>query len=247
MADRLWVVGDGFPTPRLHPEIHTYRDVVHALRVGELREGHLVPALGVAPGDWKYLGQVVEKAGRDRTVFLDAPPPAPLPRAAVLKAIQENVVLARPRVEGTTVECELVVADGNEIMHDHTAERQHLPGMLLIEAAIQATTWATRTLYPAGPERPLPYPVMHACAFDFERFLFWLPVTLRLTLTRDGEPSAERQPMRSEVSYLQQGRVAATGHFAFQAFDPPTIHAIEQRQARRVVEGAQSGSPTAPR
>lgn len=246
MADRLWVVGDGFPTPRLHPEIRTYEDVLHALRADDLQKGHLLPALGISPRDWEYLEQVVAEAGRSMTVFLDAPPPAPLPRAAVLKTIQENVVIARPRVEGTTVECDLVVADGNEIMHDHTAERQHLPGMLLIEAAIQATTWATRELYPAGGRRPLPYPVMHACAFDFKNFLFWLPVTLRVTLTREGEPSAEKQPLRSEVSYLQQGRLAATGRFSFQAFDPPTIHGIEQKQARKVIEGAGGEHRTAP-
>ncbi|WP_304455374.1 AfsA-related hotdog domain-containing protein [Nocardiopsis sp. YSL2] len=246
MADPTWVVGDGFPTPRLHPEIRTYRDTLHALRAGDLHEGHLVPALGVNSLDWEFLEQAVAEAGRSMTVFLDAPPPAPLPRAAVLKTIQENVVIARPRVDGHTVEFDLVVADGNEIMHDHTAERQHLPGMLLIEAAIQATTWATRALYPAGEERPLPYPVMHACAFDFTNFLFWLPVTLRVTLARDGEPSTEKQPLHSEVSYLQQRRVVARGRFSFQAFDPPTIHGIEQKQARKVIEAVGGASRTAP-
>jgi hypothetical protein len=245
MDERFWVVGDGFPTPRLHPEIRTYREVLHALRTGELREGYLLPSLGVGPRDWEYLEQVVAQAGRSRTVFLDGPPPPPLPRAEVLKTIQENVVIARPRVSGHTVECDLVVADGNEIMHDHTAERQHLPGMLLIEAGIQATTWATRALYPAGEGQLPPYPVMHGCAFDFERFLFWLPVTVRVTLVPGGSASKDRRLLRAEVSYLQQGHVAATGRFSFHAFDPPGIHRIEQIQSRRVIESARGESRTA--
>ncbi|PDP86632.1 hypothetical protein CQJ94_15150 [Glycomyces fuscus] len=245
MNERLWVVGDGFPTPRLHPEIRTYREVLHALRTGELSEGYLLPSLGVGPRDWEYLEQVVAQAGRSRTVFLDAPPPPPLPRAEVLKTIQENVVIARPRVSGHTVECDLVVSDGNEIMHDHTAERQHLPGMLLIEAGIQATTWATRALYPAGEGRLPPYPVMHGCAFDFERFLFWLPVTVRVTLVPGGSVSEDRRLLRAEVSYLQREHVAATGRFSFHAFDPPGIHRIEQKQARTVIASAHGESRTA--
>lgn len=245
MTERLWVAGDGFPTPGLHPEVRTYREVLHALRTGGLDRAHLEPALGVGPQDWGHLERVVSGRGATDEVTLAPPPPPPLPRAEVLKKAQENVVLAAPRVDGDTVEYDLVVCDGNEIMRDHTAERQHLPGMLLIEAGIQATTWATRRSCPADGGH-LPYPVMHECAFAFARFLFWLPVTVRVTLAPTGPAVPGRRPLRAEVVYTQHGRDAATGRFSFHAFHPPVIHGIEHDQSRKLIDEALTrGRPAA--
>ncbi|TQN32506.1 A-factor biosynthesis hotdog protein [Haloactinospora alba] len=246
MRDSLWVAGDLLPTPRSHPEIRPYSEVLHGLHTGEVRGVRLAPALGVGPRDWNHLAETIARLAPTEPVTLASSPPVPVARAEVLKNSQENVVIAGPETTDDTVECALAVADGNELMRDHTAQRQHLPGMLLIEAGIQCTTWATRQLHPAPDGRLPVYPVMHGCEFEFDRFLFWLPVHLSVTLTPTGTADSAKRPLRADVEYRQRGRSAARGRFHFNAFDPPRIHEVEQHQSRKAISGPPSGG-TAPR
>ena len=234
MSDALWVVGDTCPTARPHPGARTLGDVHHALSAGELRDVRLVPSLGVGPLDWDHLADRVAGAGLVGSVVLAGPPPRPVARAEVSVPAQEDVVVAAPRIDNGTVEFALALADGNRVMRDHAARGRQLPGQLLVEAAIQGLTWAVRALYPAEPEQPPVQPVLYGFGFEFHRPLFWLPVTVRITLSETGPPDPRRRPLKAEIAYVQQDRTCARGHVGFQACDPRSVRDTESAQSRTV-------------
>lgn len=234
MSDALWVVGDTCPTARPYLGVRTLGDVHHALSTGALRRVRLVPSLGVGPLDWDHLADRVAEAGLVGSVTLAAPPPRPVARAEVSVPAQEDVVVAAPRTDHGTVEFALAVAEGNRIMRDHAGRGRQLPGQLLVEAAVQGLTWAARSLYPAERDQPPLQPVLYGFGFEFHRPLFWLPVTVRITLSETGPPDPRRRPLNAEIVYLQQDHTCARGHVGFQASDPRSVRDTESALSRTV-------------
>ncbi|WP_304451991.1 AfsA-related hotdog domain-containing protein [Nocardiopsis sp. YSL2] len=234
MSDALWVVGDACPTALPCPGVRTLGDIHRALSIGELRHVRLVPSLGVGPLDWDHLADRVAGAGLVGSVTLAAPPPRPVARAEVSVPAQEDVVVAAPWIDDGTVEFALAVADGNRVMREHAGRGRQLPGELLVEAAIQGLTWAARALYPVERGQPPVQPVLYGFGFEFHRPLFWLPVTVRITLSETGPPDPRRRPLTAEIAYLQRDRTCARGHVGFQACDPRSVQDTESAQSRAV-------------
>ncbi|RKS05766.1 hypothetical protein DFP74_1378 [Nocardiopsis sp. Huas11] len=188
----------------------------------------------MGPLDWDHLADRVAGAGLVGSVTLAAAPPRPVARTEVSVAAQEDVVVAAPAADGATVEFALAVAEGNRVLRHHGARSRQLPGQLLVEAALQGVTWAVRELYPPGRERPPVQPVLYGFGFEFHRPLFWLPVSVRITLSETGPSSGGRRPLNAEIAYLQQGRTCARGHVGFQACDPRSVRDTEAAQSRAV-------------
>jgi len=239
----LWLVGESFLRATTHPEFATEDQLLAHLRTDSPPAPLTIrPGLGVDTVSWDALRMAL---GKEPEITFDGEPPIPVPRRSILKHSVDNVVIGDAATDGANFRAQLLVPNDTEMLRDHTADQQHVPGMLLIEAAIQLVTWATTQLTEPLPSQAPRYAVMHTCAFDFRRFVFPLSTTLTGSLEPDGEPEDERIPLRSTVTVTQNDRVCSSLAIRLHAFDPAHIFAVEHSQALTVLSAASNrvGAP----
>ena len=239
--ERMWIVGDSFrraTTPQLRPIGAFLGDLARG-RFDGVAGLRLTAGLGLDEDDWAGLRRAVHARGLADRVQIDDAALRRVDRHTVHKQRDENVVIGHPRaVDLDRYEADIIFSDGTELLADHTADRQHVHGMLLIEAMIQLTTAAVAASAPPSPGNPRRYAVMHGCRFEFGRFVFALPATVSVRLVAAGEATAERVPLSAELSVVAAGRVVTTGRFDLNAFDPAHIFAVEDGQARKTIAAA---------
>lgn len=234
-----WVVGECFGQAAENAEVITPGHLLDLLASGSGTPGSLdlSPGLGIDSITWDHLRDTVSTGGLADRIRFHGEPPRPVPRHTVVKKGQDNVLIGDARVLGdnsdNTAAANLLVPNHTELILDHTAERQHVPGLLLIDAAVQLVTWATTELFPPGNGGPPRYAVIRGCGFSFERFVFPLPTELSVRLSQSGPTRADRVPLTADVEIHQNGQLTTRGHFEFNAFDPASIFAIERDQVRR--------------
>jgi hypothetical protein len=95
------------------------------------------------------------------------------------------------------------------MVQDHTAERQHLPGMLLMEASCQMIIAVTGRFLASRGVTDAYYTVMHHFEIDFRRFVFPLPAQLPLTFDEMGDLTGG--PDRIPFAVTSSPRHAAPG------------------------------------
>ncbi|MFF4948552.1 AfsA-related hotdog domain-containing protein [Streptomyces chattanoogensis] len=229
-----YLVGESFPRSTCHPNVQTVDQLIAELRAGA-PPMLIRPGLGLDVATWEWVKQQAAKKAACGQVVFDGAPAVPVARRTVLKHASDNVVIGNAGTDGDRFRCELVIANDSELMRDHTADQQHVPGMLLIEAAIQAITWAVTELTTPLPGQGDRYAVMHACEFAFHRFVFPLPAVLEGQLEPNGKPEAERIPLKSTVTIWQARRECSTLTVKLNAFDPSHIFAVEHAQARKTL------------
>jgi hypothetical protein len=241
MNNVRWVVGESFESSECHPEILQISKLISDVRQGtydQMPAIHLRVGQGVARAEWEMLGDLIATRGLIDRVSLGEPPSEPLARQSVLKHDQRNVLISSPRrLPDGRYESDLVIPDHSEMMLDHTADQQHVPGMLLIEAAIQMVTATVTDFVPVIAGQPDPYAVMHGCEFKFERFVFPLPATVILQILQTGDVSEDLTPLTADAEFIQSGRVTSSAHIDLHAFAPSTIFYIENAQACRMLAG----------
>ncbi|MEU9186268.1 AfsA-related hotdog domain-containing protein [Streptomyces sp. NPDC048484] len=232
-----WVVGESFLQAATQPDVITATQLRASLRAEPPAEGttlRICPGLGVDETEWHDLtSELVEEYGC--RVLPEGRPPRAVPRHRVLKHSRDNVVIGDAQAEEGRFSAWLAVVNDTEMLRDHTAEQQHVPGMLLIEAAIQAVTWAVSELYPAPDGLPPYYAVMHACSFDFRRFVFPLPTRLTGVLTQTAPDEPGKTPLRAEVRIQQAGKDCSTVRIDLRAFQSDLVFAVEDGQAKSAI------------
>ncbi|MGA5134807.1 AfsA-related hotdog domain-containing protein [Streptomyces olivoreticuli] len=233
----LWVVGESFARAAVHPQVVTARELRDRLARHTPEPGArptVVPGLGIDENTWADLCESLAEA--DARPADTHRPPRPVPRHRVLKHAQDNVLIGDARAADGRFGARLTVPNETEMIRDHTADQQHVPGMLLIEACTQLITWAVAELIVPPVGHGDRYAVMHALETDFERFVFPLPAELDGTLRVTGPPEGHRVPLAAEVTIRQSGRVCVSCRVRLHAFDPAHIFAIEHAQALRTLE-----------
>ncbi|MFI1202665.1 AfsA-related hotdog domain-containing protein [Streptomyces sp. NPDC020883] len=237
MSDQTvrYLVGESFHRSTCHPDVQTVDQLVEELRT-DAPPMLIRPGLGLDIATWEWVKQQAAQKATSGQVAFDGSPAVPVARRVVLKHASDNVVIGNASTDGDRFRCELVIANDSELMRDHTADQQHVPGMLLIEAAIQAITWAVAKLTTPLPGQGDRYAVMHACEFAFHRFAFPLPAVLEGQLEPNGKPEDERIPLKSTVTIWQVGRQCSTLTVRLDAFDPSHIFAVEHAQARKTLD-----------
>ncbi|SEG95440.1 A-factor biosynthesis hotdog domain-containing protein [Nonomuraea solani] len=238
MSESQWVIGECFTRATVQPRLTTaarLRERLRAERPSVDEPLRLRPGLGVDPGEWSDLCDDLAKRYGD-AVLPQGEPASAVPRDRVLKHARDNVVVGDAWAEGECFSGWLAVANDTEMIRDHTAEQQHIPGMLLIEAAIQLVTWAVSELYPVDADRPPYYAVMHGCSFEFHRFAFPLPTRLHGRIFPSGEVEEGKIPLRAEAEIEQAGQVCGAARFELHAFDPELVFAIEDGQAASALD-----------
>ncbi|MFJ2157282.1 AfsA-related hotdog domain-containing protein [Streptomyces sp. NPDC087856] len=232
-----WVVGESFQHASVQPDFTTAAQLRDRLRRQPPDQDNplrIRPGLGVDDTEWGDLTSELLKT-YGTSVLPEGRPPTAVPRHSVLKHSRDNVLIGDAHVEGDTFQAQLAVVNDTEMLRDHTADQQHVPGMLLIEASIQLVTWAVSEIWlpPAG--HPPYYAVMHASAFEFSRFVFPLPTRLTGTFTRTGPAEDDKIPLSAEVLVHQAGQDCSRVRIDLHAFRPALVFAIEDGQARRTL------------
>jgi hypothetical protein len=232
-----WVVGESFQHASVQPDFTTAAQLRDRLRHRPPDQDNplrIRPGLGVDDTEWSDLASELLKA-YGAAVLPEGRPPTAVPRHSVLKHSRDNVLIGDAHVEGDAFQAQLAVVNDTEMLRDHTADQQHVPGMLLIEASIQLVTWAVSEIWLPPPGHPPYYAVMHASAFEFSRFVFPLPTLLTGTFTRTGPAEDDKIPLRAEVRVRQAGQDCSRVGIDLHAFRPALVFAIEDGQARRTL------------
>ncbi|MEV6670943.1 AfsA-related hotdog domain-containing protein [Streptomyces sp. NPDC051162] len=235
----LWVVGESFSRATVHPQVVTAGELRDRLAWHTPEPGTrptVVPGLGIDENTWADLCARMAETGAGARPVDTHHPPRPVPRHRVLKHAQDNVLIGDAWATDGRFGARLTVPNDTEMIRDHTADQQHVPGMLLIEACTQLITWAVAELTTPLPGHGDRYAVMHGLETDFERFVFPLPAELDGTLRITGPPEDHRIPLAAEVTVRQSDRVCVNCRVRLHAFDPAHIFAVEHAQATRTLE-----------
>ncbi|WP_019853915.1 AfsA-related hotdog domain-containing protein [Actinopolyspora mortivallis] len=235
--EHVWVVGDCLARFAGNEGVETLGGVLSRPeeRPGGQNTTVLHPGMGVDRTSWRELEETILARGLSASMSLHGEPPRPVARHRVLKQSQDNVLIGDAHASGETIGASLTVPNDTEMIRDHTADQQHLPGMLLIEAAIQLVTWGVGETVPRTSGGKARYAVMHRCGFSFHRFVFPLPTTLRARLSRSGEADEDRVPLTARVETEQAGETTGVYEFELNAFDPHAVFEAEAGQARRTL------------
>jgi hypothetical protein len=242
-TERLFVVADRFENFAENPAVITVGEVNDRLASGWLGGSGstvLYPGMGVDDDDWAKLCIVLDEHGDAERVRLAAPPPERVPAASALKDAQQNVLLGNLRDVGPRrFQADLVFSADTEMIKDHTAERQHIPGMLLMEACCQMLGAATeRFLSRHQPGRPF-YCVMQHFDIDLYNFVFPLPAYLDMTIEEwDGKD--ENPPFSITIEICQEGTLCARAHWRYRAFRPDRLFKAEALKAKRAIAAQMS-------
>ncbi|WP_369172837.1 AfsA-related hotdog domain-containing protein [Streptomyces sp. R28] len=276
-GDVVHVVADRFGGFAGNADVITLGALRRALASAEFAESRgrvpavLAPGQGIDARQWAELTAQVRRRGLPQGPHLTSGPAEPADPAEVLKLRRPNVLLSEVREDGPLrYAADLVVTDGTEMILDHTAERQHLPGLLLMEACCQMIIAVTRRfLVGHGHEH---YAVMQHFDIDFRRFVFPLSAELVLSIDAYGDESAghdgrgarhdsrgtghdgrdtghdgrdagadcDRMPFEVTIDIVQGAKTCARAHWRYRAFRPATVFAAEARQAAAALTAATS-------
>lgn len=243
---RMWVVGESFSAAAVaHPHVWTAAGLLRAVddRPWVGRRLRLAAGLGVDHTTWSHLWSRIRARGlADAFVADRGPAPAVAPHTVMRRRPEQVVIGAARAVSDHEAEAELVVPDGHQLAALDLTDWQHVPGILLIEAATQLLTWGAGRLPLTGC--PGLVAVQSASRADFERFVFPAAVRLRLHLRLTGPAGADRRPFAGVVEAHQAGLPAARIAFDARMFDGQAIRAVEHRKARAAMPAGDGGHRT---
>ncbi|KWV34053.1 AfsA-related hotdog domain-containing protein [Micromonospora rifamycinica] len=213
------------------------------------RSARRAPASG---REWVvHLGQGVEQSelrpllthGRGVRLAESASVPVPLVApATVHKQRSENVLLAGLRhPTGNRCSADLRIHRDNELVLDHHS-RQHVPGMVIIEAVRQICTaqfeTACRTDLPACDYAG----VWHRIDVRFDSFLFALPAEVSSDITAADLRRKHSPRFRAVASVRQNGGVVATAEIEYSMIERRRIDLVENRRSRQAADSVLAAS-----
>jgi len=149
------------------------------------------------------------------------------------KHFSQNILVSIARESAENIyEMDLLLDGANEFFNDHMTG-QHVQGMALIEASRQAFLSVTEQFYLAGDDREF-YFVINNIHIDYLQFLFPLRSTIKYTILEE-KIKGDRLSFNVAVDIIQAGKVCATTHIRFTAFEKMTIVGKEQGIANKVI------------
>ncbi len=234
----VFVVADRFAVFAEGTSVTTWSELVERIARDELSGPvRLLAGQGVSRRDWAWLGDRVT-ASCDEDVVLGPLPPEPLYRGDTLNQRQANVLIGDLcRIAEDRWACELVIGDDTELIQDHTALRQHIPGMLLMEATCQMYIAVTSRVVDARwPDIDF-YMVMQRFRIEFDRYVFPLPAQLLMSVTSD-RSREDRVRFNMSVTIEQAGHTCARASWSCQRIVRDTIYAIENHRACQTLAAA---------
>jgi hypothetical protein len=155
------------------------------------------------------------------------------------KRAQRHVLVTSPRRVGPQAyEMALAVDDVNDRLVDHVTG-QHVSGMVLIEAARQASIATAELEYLIDAPEPCGF-VWNGLRINFSRFAFPLPAGIRVKLRKDVANDRAQPRYVSEVEIHQAAQSVCEMEMTFGILRSSTFLALEAKAARRAIEAARS-------
>lgn len=231
----VYLVGDRFSEFATHPGVQTIGRFIETVRSGTLLDGpaRLLPGQGVTETEWSQVVDELASANLLDRVAASATPLTPVPNLLVHKAHEANVLLANLReVSAGRFASDLRLHADNELLNDHITG-QHVPGMVIIEAARQMMMAVSNAYYlPMLTDADHGY-VLNSIECRFDRYVFPLSAVVELTMDSAEETRPKRMKFEASVTIRQAGMVAATCSAKYFAYENAALARYEHALADR--------------
>jgi hypothetical protein len=162
---------------------------------------------------------------------------------ATHKAKVENVLLRSPSTNGNVDTYEFTIHEMNELLLDHRT-RDHIPGMVSIEAGRQATINSFELRH--STEAREVSQIWAGLKVKFVNFFFALPTTVRVTYTESkSSPAQMRWCYETIAEVIQCDKVVCRLEFSMLAYATVKAASLERRAldgAFTYVEQSRSGA-----
>jgi len=149
----------------------------------------------------------------------------------------DNVMISNPVDVGNfTYNMDLLLNDAQDRLLDHVTGT-HVSGMVLIEAARQASIACVEVAYRLQEESIPQGFLWNSINGTFTRFTFPVPsrIVLRLAELQSEDPSC--RPLASNVQFFQGGKEVCTMELGFELRPAEVINAIEAKTGSKLVQG----------
>src|SRR6266567_3542550 len=152
----------------------------------------------------------------------------------------KNIMISQVRaIHESLFEATLLLDDRNELLDDHITG-QHLPGMVLIEAARQIAYVVTEQFFMEPTGRTQCYFVLHELNTTFQSFAFPVDVTIRCKILDKKLENPAKLFFSVLINFLQTGRCVAEVRTTFTVSDSGRLTSFEGTLARRVLQRARA-------
>ncbi len=237
----LLVVSDKFSEFAMRKDVITQSELFHLLRSEDVLLPHhaktrLVPGQGFSDDNVDEIINAIETSlnGKyfDASLWLSLPRRAS--KALTHKHNSENILISDPiKICEDNYEMQVLVDENCELMGDHQTG-QHLQGMLLLEAARQASVAVMEKYFLNGNENKL-YFVFNEMNVNYNRFAFPLACDLSFAIKEKDVSKPKRQDFSVEVSAMQCGVSSASFTFGFTMMEDTRVSNMENRLAKQAL------------
>lgn len=201
-------------------------------------QGHttLIPGQGLGDRDVEQLLELAARSPRrdhfDFHQWYNLPKRVESSRSH--KRQPENTLISEPRrLAEDLFEMHLLIDENCELMSDHQTG-QHVQGMLLIEAARQASLAVTETFFLAQNGSRYSF-VFNGMSVSYNQFAFPLPARLRYSIREKDVSKPKRQTFVNDIMIEQCGTETASFSMSFAVFEAGRIGNRENNLANRAV------------
>src|SRR5690606_3442439 len=190
----------------------------------------VVAGLGIHPEQLSRMLKDLRRSGvRDITV-----PGQPAPLALTHKRELRNVLVSEPVGAADGAHCfELLVDDEQDRLSDHVTG-QHVGGMLLIEAARQASIVAIERQCRREDGLPPWGLVLQNFQARFDNYVFPLPTRIRVRIDESVLSDTQRE-LAIEVEFEQAGKAVCGVDFSVRLYPSDLLSKLETRRADQAI------------
>ena len=237
----LLVVSDKFGEFAARKDVITKSELFYLLQSEDVLLPHhaktqLVPGQGFSDASVAEIIDAIKASpnGRyfDYSLWLSLPKRAS--KQLTHKHHDENILISEPmQIDADHYELNVLVDENCELMHDHQTG-QHLQGMLLLEAARQASLAVTEKYFLNECENKL-YFVFNDMTVNYNRFAFPLACDLSFTIKEKDMSKPKRQNFIVEVNAMQCGVSSASFMFDYTMMESKRVENMESRLAKQTL------------
>lgn len=238
----IFVVGNKFRDFSSNEEVMTIGELQQLTRQGQLDmlpSGTLLLAgQGVREYEIQQILDAAEAMPASASIDLRGLlcRPARVSRLHTHKHQLQNSIISHPvRLSDTHFEMALMLDERSELMSDHQTG-QHIPGMILIEAARQTFLAVTEEYFIGPDDHHRYYFVINSIDVRFQGFVFPIDATLRYEIVDQNIENRDRMRFDTLITVEQGGKSATQIAIQFTAFLADKIEGKERQQAQLALQ-----------
>lgn len=243
--DVVFIVGDAFELFSANEGVTTFSNLIKDIadnNFSNICNKIFAPGQGVHREQQEYLIELFEKQSvfeRLNSQLLHIAPDK-AGSQETHKRKSKNIMISQVRaIHDSLFEADLVLDDRDELLDDHITG-QHLPGMVLIEAARQIAYVVTEQFFMEPAGRMQRYFVLHELNTTFQSFAFPVDVTIRCKILDKKLENPAKLFFAVLINFLQADRCVAEVKTTFTVSDNDRLTSFEGTLARRVIQRART-------